>query len=59
MKSESLCVHSVYEREGILQETNFEAFKIIILLLCLHNLSLQDFKEIVALTFCYWEMANQ
>lgn len=40
MKNESVCVHSVYEREGILQETNFEAFKIIILSLCLYNLSL-------------------
>lgn len=59
MKNESVCVHSVYEREGILQETNFEAFKIIILSLCLYNLSLQDFKEIVALTFCYWEMATR
>jgi len=59
MKNESVCVHSVYVRAGILQETNFEVFKIIIHLLCLYNLSLQDFKEIVALTFCSLEMANR
>lgn len=38
----SMCVHV-----GILQETNFEVSKIIILLLCLYNLSLKEFKKIV------------
>lgn len=53
-----LCVPSVYVSVSILQETSSEVFKIITVLLCLYNLSLQECKEIVALTFCYLEMAN-
>lgn len=48
MKNESVCINSVYVHVGILQETNFDVFKSVMPLLCLYNLSLQDFKEIVA-----------
>lgn len=43
-----MCVNSVCVQIGILQETNSEVSKIIILLLCLYFLSLQEYEEIVA-----------
>lgn len=54
-----MCMCSVYVRPSIWQEISIEVFKIIMLLLCLYHLSLQDFKEIVALTFCYLERVNR
>lgn len=55
MKNEFVCINSVYVHVGILQETNSEVFKIIMLLHHLYNLSLQDFKEIVALHCVIWK----
>lgn len=43
-----MCVNSVCVQIGILQETNSEVSKIIILLSCLYFLSLQEYEEIVA-----------
>lgn len=43
---------------GVLQETNFEVSKLIILLLFLYNLALQNLRKWL-LNICYFEMTNR